>query len=107
MTELWPDGIHAVQGRRTAHQRRTQPITEPILPGFPDLGQNSFSEHSAREGAPRIPGLTDKHDIKITVLMTGQAARRQPRSPRRSSAAVTRQTRTAAAGNACTSCRDT
>lgn len=23
MTELWPDGIHAVQGRRTAHQRRT------------------------------------------------------------------------------------
>jgi len=103
MTELRPDGIHAVQGRRTAHQRRTRPITEPILPGFPDLGQNSFSEHSAREGVPRLPGLTDKHDIKITVLMTGQAARRQPRSPRRSSAAVTRQTRTAAAGNACTS----
>jgi hypothetical protein len=28
------------------------PITEPILPGFPDLGQNIFYEYGAREGVP-------------------------------------------------------
>jgi hypothetical protein len=26
------------------------PITEPILDGFPDLGQNTFYEYGAREG---------------------------------------------------------
>ena len=30
------------------------PITEPILDGFPDLGQNTFYEYGAREGVPRI-----------------------------------------------------
>jgi hypothetical protein len=28
------------------------PITEPVLPGFPDLGQNTFYEYGAREGTP-------------------------------------------------------
>jgi hypothetical protein len=44
--------VHAVRGRRTAGQPRGRPITEPILPGFPDLGQNSFYEYGAREGCP-------------------------------------------------------
>ncbi len=35
------------------------PITEPILDGFPDLGQNTFYEYGAREGVPRILDLND------------------------------------------------
>jgi peptidoglycan/xylan/chitin deacetylase (PgdA/CDA1 family) len=62
--------VHAVRGRRTAGQPRGRPITEPILPGFPDLGQNSFYEYGAREGVPRILDLLDKHAIKMTSFMS-------------------------------------
>jgi len=36
------------------------PITEPILPGFADLGQNSFYEYGARESVPRILDLSGR-----------------------------------------------
>jgi hypothetical protein len=54
------------------------PITEPILPGFPDLGRNSFYEYGAREGVPRILDLLDRHDIKMSSFMIGDAVRRHP-----------------------------
>jgi peptidoglycan/xylan/chitin deacetylase (PgdA/CDA1 family) len=54
------------------------PITEPILNGFPDLGQNSFYEYGACEGVPWLLDLFDKHDIKITSFMVGNAVRRHP-----------------------------
>ncbi len=54
------------------------PITEPILPGFPDLGQNSFYEYGAREGVPRLLDLLDKHQIPMTSFMIGDAVRRHP-----------------------------
>ena len=54
------------------------PITEPILPGFPDLGQNSFYEYGAREGVLRILDLLDAHGIKMTSFMIGDAVRRHP-----------------------------
>jgi peptidoglycan/xylan/chitin deacetylase (PgdA/CDA1 family) len=54
------------------------PITEPILDGYPDLGQNSFYEYGVREGVPRILDLMDKHDIKMTSFMVGKAVRRHP-----------------------------
>jgi peptidoglycan/xylan/chitin deacetylase (PgdA/CDA1 family) len=54
------------------------PITEPILNGFPDLGQNSFYEYGACEGVPRLLDLFDKHDIKITSFMIGNTVRRHP-----------------------------
>ena len=54
------------------------PITEPILPGFADLGQNTFYEYGAREGVPRLLDLCDKHGIKMTSFMIGNAVRRHP-----------------------------
>jgi peptidoglycan/xylan/chitin deacetylase (PgdA/CDA1 family) len=54
------------------------PITEPILPGFPDLGQNSFYEYGAREGVPRLLDLLDSHGITMTSFMIGDAVRRHP-----------------------------
>jgi len=41
-----------VRGQRAAGQRGRRAITEPILPGFPYLEQNSFYEYGAREGVP-------------------------------------------------------
>ncbi|MGW4241704.1 polysaccharide deacetylase family protein [Nocardia sp. NPDC004722] len=54
------------------------PITEPIAPGYPDLGQNSFYEYGAREGVPRLLDLMDKHSIKLTSFMIGDAVLRHP-----------------------------
>jgi peptidoglycan/xylan/chitin deacetylase (PgdA/CDA1 family) len=54
------------------------PITEPILDGSPDLAQNSFYEYGAREGAPRILDLMDKHRIKMSSFTVGEAVPRHP-----------------------------
>jgi peptidoglycan/xylan/chitin deacetylase (PgdA/CDA1 family) len=54
------------------------PITEPVLPGFPDLGQNTFYEYGAREGVSRILDLLDAHGITMTSFMIGDAVRRHP-----------------------------
>jgi peptidoglycan/xylan/chitin deacetylase (PgdA/CDA1 family) len=54
------------------------PITEPVLEGYPDLGQNSFYEYGAREGVPRILDLLDKHGIRMSSFMIGDAVRRHP-----------------------------
>jgi peptidoglycan/xylan/chitin deacetylase (PgdA/CDA1 family) len=45
------------------------PITEPILSGYPDLGQNTFYDYGALEGVPRILDLLDLHGIKMTSFM--------------------------------------
>lgn len=47
------------------------PITEPILPGFADRGQNPLYQYGAREGVPRLRDLLDRHGITMTL--------RQPR----------------------------
>ncbi|WP_197982031.1 polysaccharide deacetylase family protein [Frigoribacterium sp. CFBP 13712] len=54
------------------------PITEPVIDGFPDLGQNSFYDYGAREGMPRILDLLDRHDIRMTSFMIGDTVRRHP-----------------------------
>jgi hypothetical protein len=58
---FWPDGARLAVTVSMQFEAGGQPIsgaggpiTEPILDGFPDLGQNSFYEYGAREGVPRI-----------------------------------------------------
>jgi peptidoglycan/xylan/chitin deacetylase (PgdA/CDA1 family) len=88
MTEqhgFWPDGTRIAVSVSMQFEAGSQPIsgaggpiTEPILPGFPDLGQNTFYEYGVREGVPRILDLMDKHQIKMTSFMIGDAVRRHP-----------------------------
>ena len=85
MTEFWPGGARLAVTVSMQFEAGGQPIsgaggpiTEPILDGFPDLGQNSFYEYGAREGVPRLLDLFDRHDIKITSFMIGDAVRRHP-----------------------------
>lgn len=84
-SEFWPDGARLAITVSMQFEAGGQPIsgangpiTEPILPGFPDLGQNSFYEYGAREGVPRILDLLDKHHIPMTSFMIGDAVRRHP-----------------------------
>ena len=88
MTEqdgFWPDGARLAVSVSMQFEAGGQPvsgagglITEPVLPGFPDLGQNSFYEYGAREGVPRLLDLLDKHKITMTSFMIGDAVRRHP-----------------------------
>jgi peptidoglycan/xylan/chitin deacetylase (PgdA/CDA1 family) len=83
--EFWPDGARLAVSVSMQFEAGGQPIsgasgpiTEPILDGFPDLGQNTFYEYGAREGVPRILDLLDQHQIKMTSFMIGDAVRRRP-----------------------------
>jgi hypothetical protein len=69
-TEFWPGGARLAVTVSMQFEAGGQPIsgaggpiTEPILDGLPDLGQNSFYEYGAREGVPRLLDLFDRHDI--------------------------------------------
>lgn len=82
---FWPNGARLAVTVSTQFEAGGQPIsgaggpiTEPILEGFPDLGQNSFYEYGAREGMPRILDLLDEHSIPMTSFMIGEAVRRHP-----------------------------
>jgi hypothetical protein len=53
--EFWPDGTRIAVSVSMQFEAGGQPvsgaggpITEPIPPGFPDLGQNSFYEYGER-----------------------------------------------------------
>jgi peptidoglycan/xylan/chitin deacetylase (PgdA/CDA1 family) len=54
------------------------PVTEPIAHGFPDLAQNSFYDYGVREGIPRMLDLFDKHEVKVTSFMIGEAVDKAP-----------------------------
>ena len=56
----------------------TGPLSEPIAEGYPDLAQNSFYEYGISEGIPRMLNLFDKHDIKVSSFMTGDAVDKHP-----------------------------
>jgi peptidoglycan/xylan/chitin deacetylase (PgdA/CDA1 family) len=82
---FWPDGARLAVTVSMQFEAGGQPIsgapgpvTEPIDPGYPDLPQNSFYEYGVREGIPRMLDLFDKHAIKVTSFMIGQAVDKQP-----------------------------
>jgi peptidoglycan/xylan/chitin deacetylase (PgdA/CDA1 family) len=83
--KFWPDGARLAVSVSMQFEAGGQPIsgaggpiTEPILDEFPDLGQNTFYEYGAREGVRRVLDLLDKHHVKMTSFMIGDAVRRHP-----------------------------
>jgi peptidoglycan/xylan/chitin deacetylase (PgdA/CDA1 family) len=83
--EFWPDGARLAVTVSMMFEAGGQPITgasgpvtEPIQPGYPDLPQNSFYEYGVREGIPRMLDLFDKHEIKVSSFMIGEAVARHP-----------------------------
>jgi len=83
--EFWPNGARLAVTVSMQFEAGGQPIsgasgpvTEPINPGYPDLPQNSFYEYGVREGIPRMLDLFDKHGIKVTSFMIGEAVDKHP-----------------------------
>jgi peptidoglycan/xylan/chitin deacetylase (PgdA/CDA1 family) len=58
------------------------PVTEPISSGHPDLPQNTFYEYGVTEGVPRLLDLFDKHHIKVSSFMIGEAVDKNPQLAR-------------------------
>lgn len=84
-TQFWPDGERLAVTVSMQFEAGGQPIsgapgpvTDPITPGHPDLPQNSFYDYGVREGIPRMLDLFDKHQVKVTSFMIGQAVDNAP-----------------------------
>lgn len=83
--QFWPDGARLAVTVSVQFEAGGQPIsgaggpiTEPILDGYADLGQNSFYDYGARAGMPRLLDLLDRHGISMTSFMIGDTVRRHP-----------------------------
>jgi peptidoglycan/xylan/chitin deacetylase (PgdA/CDA1 family) len=85
--EFWPDGIRLVISVSMQFEAGGQPLkgTDSPFPkvDFPesvpaDPAANTWFAYGYREGIPRMLDLWDRHGVKVTSHMIGEAARRHP-----------------------------
>lgn len=82
---FWPGGARLAVSLSLMFEGGGQPISgaggpipEPIQDGLPDLPTNAFFAYGPNEGIPRILDLMDKHGIKMSSFMIGQAIEKAP-----------------------------
>jgi peptidoglycan/xylan/chitin deacetylase (PgdA/CDA1 family) len=82
---FWPGGARLAVSLSLMFEGGGQPISgaggpipEPIQDGLPDLPTNAFFAYGPNEGIPRILNLMDKHGIKMSSFMIGQAIEKAP-----------------------------
>ncbi|MBC7622162.1 MAG: polysaccharide deacetylase family protein [Aeromicrobium sp.] len=85
--EFWPDGARLVISISMQFEAGGQPLKGTDSP-FPkvdlpanvpaDLAANTWFAYGYREGIPRMLDLWDRHGIKVTSHMIGEAAQRHP-----------------------------
>jgi peptidoglycan/xylan/chitin deacetylase (PgdA/CDA1 family) len=82
---FWPNGARLAVSFSLMFEAGGQPISgaggpipEPIEQGLPDLPTNAFFAYGVYEGIPRILDLFDKHRIKLSSFMIGQAVDKAP-----------------------------
>jgi peptidoglycan/xylan/chitin deacetylase (PgdA/CDA1 family) len=82
---FWPNGARLAVSISMMFEGGGQPISgagglipEPIDKGVPDLPTNAFFAYGHYEGIPRALDLFDKHGIKVTSFMIGEAIRQAP-----------------------------
>lgn len=83
--KFWPNNARLAISISLQFEAGGQPISgasglipEPILKGYPDLATNSYFDYGVQEGIPRLLDLFDKHAIKVTSFMVGQAVDNNP-----------------------------
>jgi peptidoglycan/xylan/chitin deacetylase (PgdA/CDA1 family) len=54
----------------------------PLPRGYPDLPARTWFQYGYKEGIPRLLDLWDKHKVKVTSHMVGDAARKNPKLAR-------------------------
>ncbi|AMU14967.1 polysaccharide deacetylase family protein [Burkholderia cenocepacia] len=86
-TPFWPDGARIVISISMQFEAGGQPPTGADSPfptvAFPpsvpvDLASATWFAYGYREGIPRLLDLWDRHGVKVTSHMIGEAARRHP-----------------------------
>lgn len=82
---FWPGGARLAISLSLMFEGGGQPISgaagvipEPVQDGLPDLPTNGFFQYAVYEGIPRLLELMDKHDIKLSAFMVGQAVEKAP-----------------------------
>lgn len=82
---FWPNGARLAVSVSLMFEGGGQPISgaggpipEAIAKGVPDLPTNAFFAYGHYEGIPRALDLFDKHDIKVSSFMIGEAVKRAP-----------------------------
>ena len=89
---FWPDGIKLVISISMQFEAGGQPPkgADSPFPGidFPpsvpsDAAANTWFAYGYREGIPRMLDLWDRHGVKVTCHMIGEAAQRHPEAGRR------------------------
>jgi len=80
---FWPNGARLAVSCSLMFEGGGQPISgapgffqEPMEKGPPDLATNGVFQYGVYEGIPRILDLMDKHRVKLSSVMTGQAVDR-------------------------------
>jgi peptidoglycan/xylan/chitin deacetylase (PgdA/CDA1 family) len=82
---FWPNGARLAisislmfEGGGQPISGAAGPISEPIKNGLPDLPTNAFFAYGYYEGIPRALNLFDKHKIKASCFMIGNAIAQAP-----------------------------
>jgi peptidoglycan/xylan/chitin deacetylase (PgdA/CDA1 family) len=82
---FWPDKARLAVSFSLMFEAGGQPISgaggvipDRIEQGLPDLPTNAFFQYGVYEGVPRILDLMDKHWVKLSSFMIGQAVEKAP-----------------------------
>lgn len=82
---FWPNGARLAISVSLMFEGGGQPISgvgglipEPIAPGVPDFPTNAYFAYGRYEGIPRALDLFDKHGIKVSSFMIGEAIQKAP-----------------------------
>jgi len=82
---FWPGGARLAVSFSLMFEAGGQPISgaggiipDPIAEGVPDLPTNAFFQYGVYEGIPRVLDLFDRHGIKFSSFMIGQAVDKAP-----------------------------
>jgi peptidoglycan/xylan/chitin deacetylase (PgdA/CDA1 family) len=83
--KFWPNGARLAITLSMQFEAGGQPISgapgpvsDPIQPGYPDLPTNTYFDYGIHEGVPRMLNLFDKHGIKVSSFMIGEAVDKNP-----------------------------
>jgi peptidoglycan/xylan/chitin deacetylase (PgdA/CDA1 family) len=83
--QFWPNGARLALSFSLMFEAGGQPISgaggiipDPIANGLPDLPTNAFFQYGVYEGIPRLLDLFDRHDVKMSSFMIGQAVDQAP-----------------------------
>lgn len=84
-TSFWPNNARLAVSFSLMYEGGGQPISgapgvipEPIENNLPDMPTNGVFQYGIYEGTPRLLNLMDKHNVKLSAFMIGQAVDKDP-----------------------------